>query len=226
MIILQGNFGGSSIGYSDGLGQALVAGKDYVCNNPRAPTICYGVGAVHDVFLELQRQINRYASLAKFGRIGVDGKLGASTLVAANQVVTWIASNVPENTLAVIPNKETLAGRADFYVKEFRDTADGRVRPLPSPTTPGVTLPSKPIPSLPEAPPVVTKPPKKPKPSKPPPGELDPFPGGFPDPRLFEKKTAGLPGKLVWWVVGGLALVGIGTVTVMTYRRRRAQPVV
>ncbi len=44
-------------------------------------------------FAELQRQINRFAGVAKFRPIAADGKIGAATVAAGRAAFTWISRN-------------------------------------------------------------------------------------------------------------------------------------
>ena len=107
--------------------QLYVAGKDFKVNDDVAIPYCYGIGPVHEVFMDLQRQINRYAQRAGFQAVKADGFLGKKSVEAANMAAKHIQSpQSPESLKAIAssPTKETLAANAAKLVHEFRATAD------------------------------------------------------------------------------------------------------
>jgi len=76
----------------------LVADRDFKCG----PTVCYGVGAIHDRFKALQALLNRFASAATFAPLAVDGFLGAKVvqalatlqLATLDQPIAGVAANI------------------------------------------------------------------------------------------------------------------------------------
>lgn len=84
----------------------------------------YGVGdETHALFKDLQRQLNRLASLpgSGFGKVGEDGKIGGNTVAAVQGAENFIAVNiVPTYTQAGV------AKAADRARDEFRYQANQR----------------------------------------------------------------------------------------------------
>ena len=104
-----------------------VAGKDFKVNDEVGIPYCYGIGPVHEVFVDLQRQLNRFAQRAGFQPVKADGFLGKKTVEAANKAAKHIQTpQSPESlkAIATSPTKETLAANAAKLVHEFRATAD------------------------------------------------------------------------------------------------------
>jgi lysozyme family protein len=104
-----------------------VAGKDFKVKDDVEIPYCYGVGAVHQVFVDLQELINRFAQRAGFKPVKADGFLGEKTVAAANRAAALIQTpQSPESlkAIATYPTKETLAANAAKLVHEFRATAD------------------------------------------------------------------------------------------------------
>jgi hypothetical protein len=83
----------------------------------------FGIGATHGLFVDMQKQLNRVASLpgAGFGKIGTDGKIGTNTIAAVQAAERFLGlSIVPAHTQAGI------AQAADRLRDEFKYQADQR----------------------------------------------------------------------------------------------------
>ena len=105
----------------------FVEGKDFKVKNDVKIPYCYGVGNVHETFMELQKQINRFATRAGFTPLKLDGFIGDKTVKSAQQVAKTIQTEQsPESlrTIANSPTKEWLASNAGKLVHELRATAD------------------------------------------------------------------------------------------------------
>jgi hypothetical protein len=81
-----------------GLGRLYLADKDFACADPpkvSAP-MCYAIGAErHEQFKKFQQALNAYAKTVGFSPLGVDGKIGGATAVAASRVaVAMVTANV------------------------------------------------------------------------------------------------------------------------------------
>lgn len=166
----------------------LAADADYRC--PAALTVCYGVGKVADVFLALQRGINRLVGVVpRLQAVAVDGKLGDATAEAAARVASFLLSKLAHaqlgsylTTLSVVMTgrRQILAAHAadfarvlDLYVVAHPPAA------LPAPPrgvalVQSVTTPSSPTASR---------------------------------------------GRARWWIAGAVALSGAGAMGFALYRR-------
>src|SRR5574342_77555 len=95
-----------------GATRILVRGVDFQCN----ATLCYGIGPTNDAtFKALQRALNRYPGVS----VGVDGKLGASSVSAMKKAAAWIVKEAPSlyfgaPALGIATTKENLAIQAEF----------------------------------------------------------------------------------------------------------------
>jgi len=87
---------------------------------------CVGVGDdVIGGFKALQRQINRFASVAGFSPITVDGEPGPGTLAAAQAVISYIQKNPATMTsLAPQSSVNSLCAYATSYVRSFYEAAN------------------------------------------------------------------------------------------------------
>src|SRR5688572_25938505 len=104
-----------------------VAGKDFKVKDDLKVPYCYGVGDVHQVFMDLQKQINRFAQRAGFTPLKLDGFIGEKTVATAQKVAKTIQTpQSPESlrTIAANPTKDTLAANAAKMAHELRATAD------------------------------------------------------------------------------------------------------
>lgn len=148
------------------LGRSLGLTPVYKCTS----TICYGadgagVGKGTDgLFRQLQTLINRFASVASFSPIGIDGKLGAGTVAALKRIGQWAAGRATANPnlrayavniAAMSGTKEQVAATAQALVDTLTPLAnltnvgprpDTPVQPVYVPPAPPVTLPSVAVP--------------------------------------------------------------------------------
>lgn len=71
----------------------------YTC--PADKSICYSVNssATHEIFKQLQTQINRFSSAAGFTPLAVDGLIGDKTAAAAAKAMANAISRVPDGGL-------------------------------------------------------------------------------------------------------------------------------
>lgn len=206
MVILQGNFGGNGV---SGLGYSKTARGSA---KPEGDMERAG-------FLYLQEAVNAFMKkyLPERVLVTVDGTLGVETLNARNAVYAHIGRKLGTAT-------SMRSSIDDLAVNALADAAfiDESMAKIPAVKPP--IRPSEPT--------IVQAPPTPPsreqfeellrKRSR----EVGPTDrgGGMIPPKDFQPpptKTAGLPGNLVWWIVGGVAAVGVVAVTVTSFRRRR-----
>lgn len=151
------------------LGRSLGLTPVYKCTS----TICYGadgagVGKGTDgLFRQLQTLINRFASVASFSPIGIDGKLGAGTVAALKRIGQWAAGRATANPnlrayavniAAMSGTKEQVAATAQALVDTLTPLANLTnvgsgsplgpevPQPLYVPPAPSVNLPAVPVP--------------------------------------------------------------------------------
>lgn len=173
-----------------GVSEDFQAEHDYKCRPDWG--VCYGVGPVHQVFVELQQQI------ARLSPISVDGKLGNDTLQAAIHlaqaavqagagrrypILNWVAQG---------PTLAQFAAHAQTLVGAFRAVADHQEhRPIPTPPRlppPTTTVQTGPIwseqipPEQPRAPRPTPRGPQRPLPGPSAGGGTAPQPSPAPSP--------------------------------------------
>lgn len=121
----------------------LVRGTGYNCKG----TICYGIGPEnHQLFVQLQQTINKFAAKAGFPKIAEDGKIGSESVAAAPKVARYILSTMPawsgDPTLLQISagvTKEVLASKVPTLLEIFSRAAAGQgpiTRPPPQEAQP------------------------------------------------------------------------------------------
>lgn len=188
----------------------LGAALSFTC--PTGMSICYSVQspATDAAFRDLQGQINKFAQVAHFARIAIDGKIGEGTASAARTALSYASTAVDFNhplkeTLILLKpfatSRHALAGAANAVADALFKAAV--LLGLSAPT-PG-TVPQTPSPPIPTIPPV------------------------FP--------VAMLPGGANWWAkrsvsekatmgVGGVAALGLLVIVLLPklrqLKRRRA----
>jgi lysozyme family protein len=191
MIVMQG-VDGQNFGVAEN--NTSPATSDFVeaVNYACGKTICYAKGKANDAILKgLQNAINRFAAQLGFTPIQVDGFIGAKTVSAAQQVVTNTLMATQPALLAFAASKEGLTAAAPYMTQQFLSAAQAQ--------------------NLgPVAPP--------PAPAKAPKTSVEK------QEEAVAKQSAGGEAKgygWLWWVLGGLALAGVGTIGYMTYKRRK-----
>jgi lysozyme family protein len=98
------------------------AGKDWNTKD----TIAYGAGPVHQDFVDLQGDLNRFASVAGFGKLETDGFLGPKTAAAVKAVYDQVVgkNQLLSATIFPVPDtKEEVAEYAMFIRAWLRDVA-------------------------------------------------------------------------------------------------------
>jgi lysozyme family protein len=203
--IVQGPWAGSGLA-------GLEQGTDFNCTS----TSCSGIvqqgesapGAVHQNFVNLQRAINRWSGKAGFSPIGADGLIGAATVGALQKAGNVMLGTLPGALATVAKNmfasnltKENVAANAVTLTDSLNSAADkleaGGALPAPRPSGSGSTAP--------------------------------PASSGNPSsglPAIAPSPSAG-GGNLVWWLLGGFAVVataGIATAVVLKRRKRKGAP--
>jgi hypothetical protein len=201
MIVIQG-INGRALGQESTVGM-LQQRVDFNCK-----TACWGIGAArHSLFKDLQAALNRYSGTLKvqyggssyaattFEPIVDDGFIGPSTVAAAQKAQQVLASVLPSGNVvdaAKVASKEAIAANAPMLVTWFKAGA----------TTLGlsaVAAPSKP--------PTVAE---KDAHDEAAAGQQEDGGGG----------EGG--GGWMWWVLGIVAVAGIGTVGYLTWKRNQA----
>ncbi len=156
-------------------------------------TICYAKGKANDAILKaLQGALNRFSTQLGFSPIYVDGFIGAQTVKAAQAVVQGTGLAMNPVMLAASASKEALTALAPSFTSQLLEMAEAQsLAPVPAPKV--STAPKTTAQKQEEA--------------------------------AAAQSTGAKPAagdhKWLWWVLGGLALAGIGTVGYMTYKRRQ-----
>jgi len=76
--------------------------------------IAYGAGPVHEDFKGLQNDLNRFAGSAGFGKLSVDGFLGAKTATAVKAVYDAAVRKNPMLAVTLFPPPDTKEEAAEF----------------------------------------------------------------------------------------------------------------
>lgn len=86
--------------------------------------IAYGAGAVHDEFRQLQQSLNRFADVAGFGKLEVDGFIGARTAAATKAVYDKVVARNAMLGVTLFPPPETKEEAAAFaaFIRQWLDT--------------------------------------------------------------------------------------------------------
>lgn len=98
------------------------AGKDWNTKE----SIAYGAGPVHQDFVALQTDLNRFASVAGFGKLDTDGFLGPKTASAVTAIYKQVVGKNQLLAATVFPvpdTKEEVAEYAMFIRAWLRDVA-------------------------------------------------------------------------------------------------------
>jgi len=98
------------------------AGKDWNVKE----TIAYGAGPVHQDFVALQTDLNRFAGVAGFATLDTDGFLGPKTAAAVKAVYDQVVGKNPLLSATIFPvpdTKEEVAEYAMFIRAWLRDVA-------------------------------------------------------------------------------------------------------
>jgi lysozyme family protein len=98
------------------------SGKDWNVKD----TIAYGAGPVHQDFVALQHDLNRYAGSLGFATLTTDGFLGAKTAAAVKQVYDAVVARNPLLVVTLFPvpdTKEEVAEYAQFIRSWLAKTA-------------------------------------------------------------------------------------------------------
>lgn len=195
MIVMQGVNGQSGYG-AQGLGAflaPLVEGVDFNCTKKA----CYGIGTQnHRLFEDLQSALNKFSAEYGFRPIPVDGFIGilkGGTVEAAGIVGARLP--LPWTALSGIPlTIESIAANAPAILNDLVGAAtDEQLPPVPPPK-------------------VVT------------PEEERVRKETARKQEEAARQTALVPkekSNILWWILGGVALFGIGTVGYLTYKRRQ-----
>lgn len=86
------------------------SGKDWNVKD----TIAYGAGPVHEDFVALQRDLNRFASALGFAALTTDGFIGAKTAAAVKQVYDAVVSKNQLLAATVFPVPDTKEEAAEY----------------------------------------------------------------------------------------------------------------
>jgi lysozyme family protein len=98
------------------------AGKDWNTKE----SIAYGAGPVHQDFVALQTDLNRFAGASGFGKLDTDGFLGPKTAAAVTAVYKQVVAKNPLLAATVFPvpdTKEEVAEYAMVVRAWLRDVA-------------------------------------------------------------------------------------------------------
>jgi hypothetical protein len=99
-------------------------GADFTCQAGEAGQYCSGKNAaVTAAFVNLQNQINLFASTVGFAAISPDGQPGADTLAAAQVVTRFILSKWPDAGASVPDSASDLSAYAVAYSTLFANAA-------------------------------------------------------------------------------------------------------
>ncbi|HVK72212.1 MAG TPA: hypothetical protein VM734_02790 [Kofleriaceae bacterium] len=88
--------------------------------------IAYGAGPIHEEFKGLQSDLNRFGPALGFGKLDVDGFLGAKTVAATKAVYDAVVKKQPILAATAFPvpdTKEELAEYAGFIRAWLKDVA-------------------------------------------------------------------------------------------------------
>jgi hypothetical protein len=201
---------------SGGLGEIptprlLVAGQDFNCiTNFGVATSCYAIKPeVHEAFLDLQRQINRFSKVAGFPTTYVDGKLGADTASALRDAAEYIfyhftGVNPVVQDYTAPQAKDHIAQQALFvrlWVRAFADIAQQQGTVGPVATAPAAPMPVPSPPYTPSSRPTATT------------------------PAIPAAAAAIAPpsSKASWMIASGIGLSIVGGISYVAWRRRKAQ---
>lgn len=188
------------------LGTALGA-AGYTCN----ATICYGSQAAgtDQSFKALQAVINRFAGVAGFSPVTVDGFIGDGTVAALRKTLAYLTRNsatagMAQPLVALAASKESVAADSPTLVSVLTyiaASAGGSGSTLPAPPV-AVPSPPPPIYSVP------TGPTAPPAPMPMPPSPLPTMPGTAPG---AAAKVSLLQNPPTWayYVAGGLVGIGV-----------------
>ena len=85
--------------------------------------VAYGAGVVHDEFMGLQRDLNRFAEAVGFQKLDVDGKLGPRTAAAAKAVYDKVSAKNPMLGVTLFPPPDTKEEAAEFaaFIRDWLD---------------------------------------------------------------------------------------------------------
>jgi hypothetical protein len=193
-------------------------GTDFKCTS----AICYGLKDVHNFFQQLQGEINRFAPLAGFAPLKVDGFIGAGTVKAAQAAAKYIVKIEPDfGAQSAHPTilkglvdgslgtKQALAINALAVYGVLGGFAAGKFpeAPPPPPEAPKAVTPTAPV--------VVRQPSAAPEAFTP-----SPEPAAAATTQPTTKK----PSTVIWWVAGGVAAAAlVGIVGYAVYRGKKRQ---
>jgi len=148
----------------------------------------------------LQSQLNRISAPAAITPLVVDGKIGKNTYNAIQQALRWTRSQSAAAKAVAglqqgVPAYTAIATYAAELAGEFKRAGDASF--MPPATAPQVAMAHQ--------------------------GHRNagagtsthPDNGGGTTPAVAHKKS-----NVIWWIVGALALAGVGTVGYMTYKRK------
>lgn len=191
MIVMQGVDGFRGFGQAE---NGASTGFTAGVNFECGKTICWAKGKANDAILKaLQGALNRFSTQLGFSPIYVDGFIGAQTVKAAQAVVQGTGLALNPVMLAASASKEALTALAPSFTAQVLQAAEAQsLAPVPAPKV--STAPKTTAQKQEEAAAAAST--------------------------GTTKAEAGGRGWL-WWVLGGLAVVGIGTVGYMTYKRRQ-----
>jgi hypothetical protein len=189
-MLIQAHSGGNGFGY--GFSAAgLTQGKDFNCNN----AICYAIGPTNDaLFKQLQMKTNVFSGAAGFKPLTVDGFIGAATVTALQAIKRLGLATAPST-------KEAVAANAGMLIDLLQNLAvvqqAGGMRPSPS----GTAVAYQPPPGVHQTTTI---------------GPVQ-IPGMSPAAAALPKVKS----KTLWWILGGVvAVLGVGGVGYIVYRRK------
>lgn len=86
--------------------------------------IAYGAGAVHDDFRQLQQSLNRFADVAGFKKLEVDGFIGPATAAATKAVYDKVVATNALLGVTLFPPPESKEEAAQFaaFIRQWLDT--------------------------------------------------------------------------------------------------------
>lgn len=86
--------------------------------------IAYGAGAVHDDFLQLQQSLNKFADVAGFKKLEVDGFIGPATAAATKAVFDKVVAKNSLLGVTLFPPPDTKEEAAEYaaFIRQWLNT--------------------------------------------------------------------------------------------------------
>jgi len=90
--------------------------------------IAYGAGAVHDEFVNLQNDLNKFADAVGFEKLKADGFIGPKTAAAVKRVFDQISVKNPMLAVTLFPPPDTKEETAEYaaFIRDWLDKTASR----------------------------------------------------------------------------------------------------